>query len=70
MEKDFWDRERGAAGEKVTEWNEHGELIGQRDDIVGWYHQLNAHRFQWTPGVGILGSLCATVHGVDTTGAD
>ena len=22
------------------------------DEMVGWHHQLNGHRFVWTPGVG------------------
>ena len=22
------------------------------DEMVGWHHQLNAHGFGWTPGVG------------------
>ena len=22
------------------------------DEVVGWHHPLNGHRFQWTPGVG------------------
>ena len=22
------------------------------DEIVGWRHQLNGHKFEWTPGVG------------------
>ena len=22
------------------------------DEMVGWYHQLNGHEFEWTPGVG------------------
>ena len=28
------------------------------DEMVGWYHQLNEHEFEQTPGVGDgLGSL-------------
>ena len=23
------------------------------DEIVGWHHRLNEHRFWWTPGVGV-----------------
>ena len=23
-----------------------------RDEMVGWHHQLNGHGFEWTPGVG------------------
>ena len=22
------------------------------DELAGWHHQLNGHRFGWTPGVG------------------
>ena len=22
------------------------------DEMVGWHHRLNGHRFEWTPGVG------------------
>ena len=22
------------------------------DEVVGWYHRLNGHGFEWTPGVG------------------
>ena len=22
------------------------------DEMVGWYHRLNGHEFEWTPGVG------------------
>ena len=22
------------------------------DEMVGWYHELNRHEFEWTPGVG------------------
>ena len=22
------------------------------DEIIGWHHQLDAHGFGWTPGVG------------------
>ena len=22
------------------------------DEVVGWYHRLNGHEFEWTPGVG------------------
>ena len=22
------------------------------DEMVGWYHRLNIHRFGWTPGIG------------------
>ena len=23
------------------------------DEMVGWHHGLNGHRFGWTPGVGV-----------------
>ena len=35
-----------------------GEIWGQEekgtteDEMGGWHHQLNVHRFRWTPGVG------------------
>ena len=30
-----------------------GQEKGMTDDkMVGWHHQLNAHGFEWTPGVG------------------
>ena len=27
------------------------------DEMVGWHHRLNGHRFGWTPGVGGQGGL-------------
>ena len=24
----------------------------REDEMAGWHHQLNAHKFGWTPGVG------------------
>ena len=34
-------------------------------EMVGWHHQLNAHGFVWTLGVGNgQGGLAAAVHGV------
>ena len=36
-----------------------GKIEGRRrrgqtteDEMVGWHHRLNGHRFGWTPGVG------------------
>ena len=35
-----------------------GKDLGQEEkgmteaEMVGWHHQLNVHRFGWTPGVG------------------
>ena len=34
-----------------------GEIEGGRkgmteDEMVGWHHRLDGHRFGWTPGVG------------------
>ena len=35
-----------------------GKDLGQvekgmtEDEMIGWYHQLNGHEFEWTPGVG------------------
>ena len=36
------------------------------DEMVGWYHQLNGHEFQQTPGdsEGQGSLVCCTVHGV------
>ena len=35
------------------------------DEMVGWHHRLNGHRFGWTPGVGDgQGGLAAVVHGI------
>ena len=35
------------------------------DEIVGWHHGHNGHRFGWTLGVGDgQGGLEAAVHGV------
>ena len=25
---------------------------GREDEMVGWHHRHNGHRFEWTPGVG------------------
>ena len=25
---------------------------GRQDEMVGWHHRLDGHRFGWTPGVG------------------
>ena len=38
---------------------QHGWLE-QKDEMVGWHHQLNGHGFGWTPGVGDGqgGSVC------------
>ena len=35
------------------------------DEVVGWNHQLNGHKFDWTPGVSDgPEAWCAGVHGV------
>ena len=35
------------------------------DDIARWYHQLDGHEFEQTPGVGMdREAWCAAVHGV------
>ena len=35
------------------------------DEMVGWHHRLNGHRFGWTPGVGEgQGAWHAAVQGV------
>ena len=37
----------------------------QRDEMVGCHHQLNAHEFEQTPGVGDgQGGLACFSHGV------
>ena len=44
----------------------------QEDEMIGWHHQLNGHRFRWTPGVGSGqgGLVCCSSWGrkeLDTT---
>ena len=35
------------------------------DEVLGWHHQLNGHKFEQTPGDGEgQGSLAAVVHGL------
>ena len=35
------------------------------EEMVGWHHQLNAHGFGWTPGIGDgQGGLVTVDHGV------
>ena len=34
---------------KDWRWKEKGD---DKDEMVGWYHQVNGHEFEWTPGVG------------------
>ena len=35
------------------------------DEMAGWHHRLNGHRFGWTPGVGMdREACCVAVHGV------
>ena len=35
------------------------------DEIVGWHHQLNGHKFEQAPGAGDgQGGLAAAAHGV------
>ena len=34
---------------KDLKWEEKGTT---EDEMVGWYHRLNEHEFEWTPGVG------------------
>ena len=33
------------------DWGQ-GEKGMTEDEMVGWHHRLNGHRFGWTPGVG------------------
>ena len=35
----------------VKDWGQE-EKGTTEDEMVGWHHQLNGHRFGWTPGVG------------------
>ena len=48
-----------------------GKIEGRRrrgpteDEMVGWYHQLNGHKFEQTPGDGEdREAWCAVVHEV------
>ena len=48
-----------------------GKELGQekkgvsKDEMVGWHHQLNGHKFEQTPGDSEgQGSLACSVHGV------
>ena len=35
------------------------------DEMVGWHHWLNGHKFEQAPGDGEgQGNLCAVAHGV------
>ena len=35
------------------------------DEMVGWHHRLDGHKFKQAPGVGDgQGSLCTAVHGI------
>ena len=35
------------------------------DEMAGWYHWLDGHQFEWTPGVGDgQGGLVCAIHGV------
>ena len=35
-----------------------------KDEMVGWHHRLNGHKFEQAPGVGDgQGSLATAVHG-------
>ena len=36
----------------IRAWYESEEKGKTEDEMVGWHHQLNGHRFGWTPGVG------------------
>ena len=46
------------------DWGQ-GEKWVTEDKMVGWYHQLNAHKFEQTPGdAEVREAWCAAVHGV------
>ena len=35
------------------------------DEMVGWHHRLDGHKFEWTPGVGDgQGGLACCIRGV------
>ena len=50
----------GTCWEELTHWKRpwcwkiwrQEEKGTTKDEMVGWHHQLNGHRFGWTPGVG------------------
>ena len=42
---------------------------GWQDEMVGWHHSLNGHKFEQTPGDNEeQGTWCVTVHGVAKSG--
>ena len=47
---------------KDWRWEEKGTT---EDEMVGWYHRLNGHEFEWTPGVddGQGGLACCSPWG-------
>ena len=47
---------------KDWRWEEKGMT---EDETLGWYHWLNGHEFEWTPGIGDgQGGLACFIHGV------
>ena len=41
----------GKDSDAGRDWGQ-GEKGTTEDEMAGWYHQLDAHEFEWTPGVG------------------
>ena len=42
-----------------------------KDEMVGWHHRLNGHKFEQAPGAGdTREAWCAAVHGVQRVGHD
>ena len=37
---------------------------GDKDEMIGWHHQLYGHEFEQVPGVGDGQGSLAAVHGV------
>ena len=40
------------------------------DEMVEWYHWINGHKFEQTPGAGDRETWCAAVHGFARVGHD
>ena len=40
----------GKDSDAVRDWGQ--EKGTKEDEMAGWHHQLDAHEFEWTPGVG------------------
>ena len=54
----------GKGSDAGRDWGQ-GEKGKTEDEMAGWHHQLNGHKFEWTPGVGDgQGGLVCWIHGV------